>query len=112
MALTLERWEPLSKLSWLRGRLALSSAETHEQGLGHYVEALRYAALEGEMYLQEKMTRVDEQAERLLAQGSRGLALVFCDYLQAFMRAQSFSEEVLGYLGGKREEILYRPSLT
>jgi hypothetical protein len=58
------------------------------------------------------MTRVDERAERLLAQGSRAIALVLYDYLQAFMRAQSFSEEVLGYLGRKREEILYRPSLT
>jgi tetratricopeptide (TPR) repeat protein len=112
LALTLERWEPLSKLSWLRGRLALSSAETYEQGLGHYAEALRYAALEGETYLQEMMTRVDEQAERLLAQDSRGLALVLYDYLQAFMREQDFSEELLTYLGGKREEVLRRPSLT
>jgi len=112
LALTLERWEPLSKLSWLRGRLALSSAETYEQGLGQYAEALRYAALEGETYLQEMMTRVDEQAERLLAQDSRGLALVLYDYLQAFMREQGFSEELLTYLGGKREEILRRPSLT
>jgi len=112
LALTLERWEPLSKLSWLRGRLALSGAGTYEQGLGHYVEALRYAALEGERYLQETMTRVDEQAERLPAQGSRGLALVPYDYLQAFMREQGFSEELLRYLGGKGEEILRRPSLT
>ncbi len=112
LALTLERWEPLSKLSWLRGRLALSSAETHEQGLGHYAEALRYAALEGETYLQETMTGVGEQAERLLAQGSRGLAFVPYHYLQAFMREEGFSEELLTYLGGKREESLYRPSLT
>lgn len=55
---------------------------------------------------------LNEQAERLLAQGSRGIALVLYDYLQAFMRSQSFSEELLTYLGGKREEILYRPSLT
>jgi tetratricopeptide (TPR) repeat protein len=101
LALTLERWEPLSKLSWLRGRLALSSTE-----------ALRYASLEAETCLQEMMTRVDERAERLLAQDSRAIALVLPAYLQAFMRAQSFSEEVLGYLGRKREEILYRPSLT
>jgi len=90
----------------------LSGAETHEQGLGHYAEALRYAALKGETYLQEMMTRADEQAERLLVQGSRGLALVLHDYLQAFMREQGFSEELLRYLGGKREEILRRPSLT
>ena len=55
---------------------------------------------------------LNEQAERLLAQGSRGLVLVLCDYLRAFMRAQGFSEELLRYLGGKREGILYRPSLT
>jgi hypothetical protein len=55
---------------------------------------------------------LNEQAERLLAQGSRGLVLVLCDYLRAFMREQGFSEELLWYLGGKREEILYRLSLT
>ncbi len=93
-------------------RLALSSPESYEQGLSHYADALRYASLEGETCLQVMMTRVDEQAERLLAQGSRGIALVLYDYLQAFMREQGFSEEKLRYLGGKREEILYRPSLT
>lgn len=62
--------------------------------------------------MQEMMTRVDEQAERLLAQGSRGLAFVLYNYLQAFMREEGFREELLTYLGGKREESLYRPSLT
>lgn len=112
LALTLERWEPMSKLSWLRGRLAVSTPEAYEQGLSHYADALRYASLEGETCLQEMTTRVDEQAERLVAEGSRGLALVFCDYLQAFMREQGFSEEVLSCLTRKREEILHRPSLT
>lgn len=55
---------------------------------------------------------LNELAERLLAQGSRGLALVLYDYFQAFMREQGFSDELLPYIGGKREEILYRPSLT
>ena len=67
-------------------------------------QARRFEELDGR--------ELNELAERLLAQGSRGLALVLYDYLQAFMRDQSFSEEVLGYLGGKREEIMYRPSLT
>jgi hypothetical protein len=55
---------------------------------------------------------LNEQAERLLAQGSRGIALVLYDCLRACMREQGFSEEPLTYLGGKREESLYRPSLT
>lgn len=112
LALTLERWEPLSKLSWLRGRLALADSGSYEAGLNHYADALRYAAREGDTSLTEMMGRVDEQAERLLAQGSRGMALVLYDYIQGFLREQGFSEQVLTHLTRKREEILRRPSLS
>lgn len=112
LALALEKWEPLSKLSWLRGRLALSDPEAFEQGLAHYAEALGYAAQEGETELEEMMGRVDEQAERLLSQGARGMSLVLYDYLQAFMRDQGFSQALLKHLAAKREDILRRPSLA
>ena len=112
IALELERWEPLSKLSWLRGRLAMSDSEAYEEGLARYADALRYAAREGEDDLSAMMDRVDAQAERLLLEGARGMALVLYDYLQAFMQEQGFSEEVLAHLGSKREEILQRPSLS
>ncbi len=112
LALELERWEPLSKLSWLRGRLAMSDSEAYEEGLARYADALRYAAREGEDDLSAMMDRVDAQAERLLLEGARGMALVLYDYLQAFMQEQGFSEEVLAHLASKREEILQRPSLA
>lgn len=112
LALELERWEPLSKLSWLRGRLAMSDSEAYEEGLARYADALRYAARVGEDDLSAMMDRVDAQAERLLLEGARGMALVLYDYLQAFMQEQGFSEEVLAHLASKREEILQRPSLA
>jgi tetratricopeptide (TPR) repeat protein len=112
LALELERWEPLSKLSWLRGRLAMSDSEAYEEGLARYADALRYAAREGEDDLSAMMDRVDAQAERLLLEGARGMALVLYDYLQAFLQEQGFSEEVLAHLASKREEILQRPSLA
>ncbi|NIN63127.1 MAG: tetratricopeptide repeat protein [Anaerolineae bacterium] len=112
LALDLERWEPLSKLSWLKGRLAMSDSEAYEEGLARYADALRYAAREGEDDLSAMMDRVDAQAERLLLEGARGMALVLYDYLQAFMEEQGFSEELLAHLGNKREEILQRPSLA
>ncbi len=112
LGLTLERWEPLSKLSWLQGRLALFSSTAYEEGLTHYADALRYAAQQGETSVVEIMGRVDEQAEHLLSRGSRGMALVLYDYLLAFVRDQGFSEEVQDHLAQKREEILRRPSLS
>lgn len=112
LASSLERWEPLSKLSWLRGRLAMSDSEAFEQGLAYYADAIRYAAWEGEDDLSEMVDRVDAQAERLLLQGARGMALVLYDYLQVFMQDQGFSEEMLTHLASKREEILHRPSLA
>jgi len=112
LASSLERWEPLSKLSWLRGRLAMSDPEAYEQGLAHYSDALRSAAQEGEDELSGMMDRVDAQADRLLFEGSRGLAIVLYDYLHASMQAEGFSEAVLAHLMSKREEILRRPSLS
>ena len=112
LSLALERWEPLSKLSWLEGRLALSSSIAYEEGLTHYADALGYAAQEGETSLMEMMGRVHEQAEHLLSRGSRGMAMVLYDYLLAFARDQGFSEKVQVDLTEKREEILRRPSLV
>lgn len=112
LALASKRWEPLSKLSWLQGRLALASSTAYEEGLIHYADALRYAAREGETTLMEMIGRVHRQAEDLLSKGSRGMALVLYDYLLAFVRDQGFSEKVQAHLAGKREEILRRPSLA
>jgi hypothetical protein len=112
LALALERWEPLSKLSWLLARLALSDSEAFEEGLTHFADALRYAAREEETTLMEMMGRVDEQAEHLVSRGSRGMALVLYDYLLAFVRDQGFSENVQAHLAERREEILRRPSLV
>jgi len=112
LASKLERWEPLSRLSWLRGRLALEDAEAFQAGLHHYAQALDYSAREGEEELQEMLDRIDAQAEVLLEQGARGLALVLYDYLEAFAADQSFSEALLSRLSKKREEILRRPSLS
>lgn len=112
LGLALERWEPLSKLSWLQGRLALSSSTAYEEGLTHYADALRYAAQQGETSLVEMMGRVDEEAEHLVSRGSRGMALVLYDYLLAFVRDQGFSEKVQAHLAQKREDILRRPSLS
>ena len=111
LALALERWEPLSKLSWLRGRLALSGSGDFEQGAGHYADALRLAATEGETELMQMLSRVDRQAEELLFRGSRGMALVLYDYLLTFVEDQGFSEKIQDYLADKRDEILHRPSL-
>ncbi len=112
LALELERWEPLSRLSWLRGRLALSVPDRYQTGLAHYAEALDYASREGETELQAMLEHVDAQAEQLVADGSRGLALVLYDYLHVFARDQGFSENLLSHLTRKREEILHRPSLA
>jgi tetratricopeptide (TPR) repeat protein len=111
LALALERWEPMSKLKWLRGRLALSDGERYEEGLGYYAEALSYAAREGDAELAQMLSRIDRQAERLSSQGARGLAIVFYDYLHAFARDQGFGEGALARLSEKRDEILRRPSL-
>ena len=111
LALALERWEPMSKLSWLRGRVALSGSTSFEEGLLHFANALRYAARESETDLAETMGRVDEEAEHLLFRGSRGMALVLYDYLLAFVQDQGFSEKIQAHLTEKREEILRRPSL-
>ncbi len=112
LALALERWEPLSKLSWLQGRLALSSSTAYEEGLTHFADALQYAAREGETSLTEMLDHVDEQAEHLLSRGSRGMALVLYDYLMAFACDQGFSENVQAHLAKKRENMLHRPSLS
>ena len=111
LALAGERWEPLCKLSWLRGRLALSDSERYQEGLGYYAEALSYASRDGDTALEKMLSRVEAQAQLLAAQGARGLALVFYDYLQVFARDQGFSESVLSHLVRKREEILRKPSL-
>ena len=112
LALELERFEPLSKLSWLMGRLALEDPGGLEEGLRHYADALGYAAREGEEELQEMLDQIDAQADVLLEQGARGLAMVLYDYLQVFVAQQSSSEGVLSRLSKKREEILRRPSLS
>ncbi|MDH4208492.1 MAG: hypothetical protein OEV76_06445, partial [Anaerolineae bacterium] len=112
LASSLERWEPLSKLSWLRGRLALHDPDSFQEGLRHYAEALGFAAREGEAELQEMLRRTDAQAEQLLERGSRGLALVLYDYLQLFARREGFGNGVLTHLADRREEMLRRPSLA
>jgi tetratricopeptide (TPR) repeat protein len=112
LALTLGRWESLCKLQWLRGRLALADPEGYQEGLTLYAEALSYASRDGERELQQMLTRVDAQAQRLASQGSRGLALVLYDYLQVFARDQGFGQSILSHLAEKREEILHRPSLA
>jgi tetratricopeptide (TPR) repeat protein len=111
LALALERWEPMTKLKWLRGRLALSEGERYEEGLSYYAEALSYAARDGDTELAQMLSRIDKQAEHLSSQGARGLALVFYDYLQVFARDQGFGESILSRLSEKRDEILRRPSL-
>ena len=111
LALALDRWEPMAKLKWLRGRLALRDPDRYQEGLGYYAEALAYASRDGEDELQQMLSRVDGQARRLSTQGARGLALVLYDYLQAFARDQGFSDSVLSHLTQQREKILRRPSL-
>jgi hypothetical protein len=112
LALELDRWEPIAKLRWLRGRLAISDAGRYQEGLSLYCEALDYASRQGEAELQEMLDRIDVQAQRLPAEGARGLALVFYDYLKLFARDHGFSESVLSHLSQKREEILRAPSLS
>lgn len=112
LASTLEKWEPLSKLSWLRARLALRDVDSFQDGLRYYADALGFAAREGEAELEEMLHRVDAQAEQLLEQGSRGLALVLYDYLQLFARREGFGNGVLTRLRDRREGILRRPSLA
>jgi tetratricopeptide (TPR) repeat protein len=112
LALELARWEPLSKLHWLRGRLALSVPDRFQTGLTHYAEALEYASREGEAELQGMLQRVDAQAEQLVTDGSRGLALVLYDYLHLFARDRGFGDSLLLHLTRKREEILRGPSLA
>jgi hypothetical protein len=99
------------KLRWLRGRLAISDADGYQEGLSLYSEALDYASRQGEAELQKMLDRIDVQAQRLTSQGARGLALVFYDYLELFVRDHGFSESVLSHLTQKREEMLRAPSL-
>jgi len=108
LAKNLEVWDPLSKLSWLRGRLAFASAAI-EVAMAHYREALHYAAQEGAGALEEMLRHVDEEVDRLLAQDSPGLALVFCDYL---LVACGDIEGVPDHLAGKREGLLSSPRLS
>jgi tetratricopeptide (TPR) repeat protein len=112
LALELARWEPLSRLSWLKGRLALSVPERFQPGLVHYAAALDYASREGESELWTMLGRVDAQAEQLVTDGARGLALVMYDYLHVFAQDRGFGEGVLLHLTTKREQILRRPSLA
>ncbi|MCJ7621781.1 MAG: tetratricopeptide repeat protein [Anaerolineae bacterium] len=112
LALELDRWEPMAKLRWLRGRLAISGTDRFQEGLSLYSEALDYASRQGEAELQEMLDRVDVQAQRLASQGARGLALVFYDYLELFARDHRLGESVLSHLSQKREEILRAPSLS
>ena len=111
LALQLDRWEPMAKLRWLRGRLAISDSDRYPEGLSLYSEALDYASRQGEAELRGMLDRVDAQAQRLAAQGARGLALVFYDYLELFARDHGFGENVLSHVIQKREEILRAPSL-
>ncbi len=112
LARALESWDPLSILSWLRGRLAFTDPAAYEEGLARYAEALRYASREGEANLTEMIGRVDKQAEDLLSRSSRGMALVLYDYLLASVRDEGLSEKVQAQLAAKREEILNRPLLA
>jgi len=111
LALTLERWEPVAKLRWLRGRLALHDPGRYQEGLRHYGEAMEYASRDGEDELQQMLARVDAQAHSLVDQGARGLGMVLYDYLQTYARDKGFSDSVLSHLARQREEILRRPSL-
>lgn len=108
LAKKLEVWYPLSKLSWLRGRLALTSSK-HEEGMAYYAEALHFALKGGETALREMLAYVDEEIERLVARDSPGLALVLCDYL---LVACEGIEEVCDRLAGKREGLLSPPRLS
>jgi tetratricopeptide (TPR) repeat protein len=111
LALKLDKWEPMAKLRWLRGRLALSDADSYREGLSLYSEALGYASREGEAELEEMLNRVDVQAQRLAEEGARGLALVLYDYIGVFAREHGFSKSVLSRLSQKREETLRAPYL-
>jgi tetratricopeptide (TPR) repeat protein len=111
LASELDRWEPMARLEWLRGRLAMSDAGRYREGLALYAEALEYASREGETELEDMLDRVDMQAQGLAAEGARGLALVLYDYLLLFARDRGFSGSVLSHLSHKREEILRAPSL-
>jgi tetratricopeptide (TPR) repeat protein len=111
LASELDRWEPMAKLRWLRGRLAMSDADRYTEALGLYSEALDYASRQGETELQEMLDRVDVQAQRLAIEGARGLALVLYDYLVLFARDHGFGENVVSHLTQKREEMLRTPSL-
>lgn len=101
-------WDPLSKLSWLRGRQAFAFAGV-EEAMAHYREAIHYAAQEGAGALEEMLCHVDEEVDRLLARDSPGLALVFCDYLLA---ACEGIEGVHDHLVEKREGLLSPPRLS
>ncbi len=102
LAQALEAWASLSILHWLRGRQAIPSSR-HEEGMAYYAEALRFALKGGEATLREMPAHVDEEVDRLLAQDSPGLALVFCDYL---LVACEGIEGVRDHLIGKREGLL------
>jgi len=108
LAQALGGWASLSILHWLRGRQALASEAT-EEAMAHYREALHYAAQEGAGALEEMLRHVDEEVDRLLAQDSPGLALVFCDYL---LVACEGIERVRDHLAGKREGLLSPPLLS
>jgi tetratricopeptide (TPR) repeat protein len=102
LAQEVEGWASLSILHWLRGRQAFDSAAI-EEAMAHYREALHCAAQEGAGTLEEILRHVGEEVDRLLAQDSPGLALVFCDYL---LVACEGIERVRDHLVGKREGLL------
>lgn len=102
LAQEVENWTSLSILYWLRGRQALASSRD-EEGMANYTKALGFALKEGEATLQEMLTHIDKEMERLVAEGSPGLALVFCDYL---LMACEGIEGVREHLRAKREELL------
>jgi len=108
LAQALEGWASLSILNWLRGSQAFASARD-EEGMAYYAKALRFALKGGEATLQDMLAHVDKEMERLVHQGSPGLALVFCDYL---LIACEDMERVREHLIAKREELLSPPRLS
>ena len=108
LAQEVEGWVSLSILYWLRGRQAIPSSR-HEEGMAYYAEALCFALKGGEATLEEMLAHVDEEIERLVAEGAPGLALVFCDYL---LVACEGIEGGRDHLARKREGLLSPPRLS
>ncbi|MBI3287509.1 MAG: tetratricopeptide repeat protein [Chloroflexi bacterium] len=108
LARSLEAWEPLARLSWLRGRIAFATGqEGAQRGMEQYAQALHFASRKSPSVLRQMAGYLGEEIQSLVERGEAGTALVLCDYLLALSRREGLAQEAIDLLEARRREVLY-----